>query len=138
MCKAVESAAATRRRMEEKIQEFEAVLIRLKYNPHYVNDVICCIRKMYFFGEPTMQAVEDYIKGLTRTRGNLYMRSVIMFKKWCVDGKDPVRRERRVNEIDEYALVYEKDSHKKRHKKVHKERAYIYRDSHSVMFGGWR
>ena len=113
--------------MEEKIQEFEAVLIRLKYNPQYVHDVICCIRKMYIFGEPTMQAVEDYIKGLTRTRGNLYMRSVIMFKKWCVDGKDPVRRER-----------YEKDSHKKRHKKVHKERAYIYRDSHSVMFGGWR
>lgn len=128
--------------MEEKIQEFEAVLIRLKYNPHYVNDVICCIRKMYMFGEPTMQFVEDYTKGLTRTRGNLYMRSVIMFKKWCVDGKDPVRRERRVDEIDEYALVYEKDSHKKRHKKVRKkvskERAYIYRDSHSVMFGGWR
>lgn len=89
-----------------------------------------------------MQFVEDYTKGLTRTRGNLYMRSVIMFKKWCVDGKDPVRRERRVDEIDEYALVYEKDSHKKRHKKVRKkvskERAYIYRDSHSVMFGGWR
>ncbi|MGI6040983.1 MAG: hypothetical protein ACOYBH_02005 [Candidatus Alectryocaccobium sp.] len=128
--------------MEEKIQEFEAVLKRLKYNPQYVHDVICCIRKMYFFGEPTMQSVEDYIKGLTRTRGNMYMRSVIMFKKWCVDGKDPVRRERRVNEIDEYALVYEKDSHKKRHKKVRKkvskERAYIYRDSHSVMFGGWR
>lgn len=122
--------------MEEKIREFETVLKRLKYNPQYVHDVICCIRKMYIFGEPTMQFVEDYAKSLTRTRGNLYMRSVIMFKKWCVDGKDPARRERRVDEIDEYALEYMKKSRKKVQKKVHKERSYIYRDSHSLMYGG--
>lgn len=117
--------------MEEKIQEFEAVLTRLKYNPQYVHDVICCIRKMYFFGEPTMQAVEDYVKGLTRTRGNLYMRSVIMFKKWCVDGKDPVRRERRVDEIDEYALEYMKKSRKKVRKKV-RRKDHIFTETRTV------
>ena len=90
---------------------------------------------MYTFGEPTMQFVEDYANSLTRARGNAYRRAVSMFKKWCVDGKDPERRERRVDEIDEYALDYMKKSRKKAHKKVRKERSYIYRESHSLMYG---
>ncbi len=126
--KASESAEATGRTMEEKIQEFEAVLLRLKYHPHYVTDVICCIRKMYMFGEPTRQSVEDYANSLTRARGNAYRRAVSIFKKWCITGKDPKRRKH--SEIDIDAFDYDMD------KKESKEKAYIYRDSHSLMYGG--
>ena len=156
--------------MEEKIQEFEAVLLRLKYHPHYVTDVICCIRKMYMFGEPTKQFVEDYANGLTRARGNAYRRAVSIFKGWCITGKEPKRRKHSEIDIDAFdydidafdydidafdydidafdydidafdydmdAFDYDMDAFDyDMDKKESKEKAYIYRDSHSLMYGG--